>query len=293
MRLALLAIVMTLFGAQGAVAQVRTWVASNGLDSNPCTRIAPCRNFAAAINAVAAGGEVVALDSAGYGAFTIDKDVQVIAPEGVHAAIAPTDPAASVLIVSPAQRVVLKNLVFVSHGSMYGIYNDYSFARAHISDCTLLNYSYGIFNENGGYLHITDSLIRGSETGAYFVGDPFPARFWIERTRFEEIGGTALQAEKRAEGTIAHSSLHGVGSGYGINAIGTIDYQPAVVVEGCIIADFSLALLTTASNATIAIAGSTLSFNQFVWQGRIFTRENNTVILNDNLTPLVFTFAPQ
>lgn len=65
----------------------RTFVASTGNDSDPCTITQPCRGFAAAIVAVQVGGEVTALDSAGYGAFSIAKSVSVIAAPGVCAGV--------------------------------------------------------------------------------------------------------------------------------------------------------------------------------------------------------------
>ena len=37
----------------------RTFVASNGVDTNPCSLVAPCRTFDTAIGAVNAGGEVI------------------------------------------------------------------------------------------------------------------------------------------------------------------------------------------------------------------------------------------
>src|SRR5437870_11556491 len=70
-----------------ALAQ-RTFVsAATGNDANPCTRTAPCRNFAAAIAQTASGGEVVVLDSGGYGTVTINQAVSLIAPSGVYAGI--------------------------------------------------------------------------------------------------------------------------------------------------------------------------------------------------------------
>lgn len=78
-------------GSALAAAPQRTFVASYGLDTNPtCSLTAPCRGFQAAINAVAAGGEVVVLDSAGYGAMEIHKSVSVIVPPGVHAGLSPS-----------------------------------------------------------------------------------------------------------------------------------------------------------------------------------------------------------
>ena len=73
-----------------AAAPQRTFVASYGNDANACTLTAPCRGFQAAINAVAAGGEVVALDSGGYGTMEIRKSVAVVVPPGIHAGLSPT-----------------------------------------------------------------------------------------------------------------------------------------------------------------------------------------------------------
>jgi hypothetical protein len=76
--------------SNAGAAPPRTFVASYGDDTNPCSLAAPCRAFQAAINAVAAGGEVVAVDTAGYGTMEIHKSVSVIAPHGVHAGLSPS-----------------------------------------------------------------------------------------------------------------------------------------------------------------------------------------------------------
>lgn len=51
----------------------RTWVSGVGDDVNPCSRTAPCKTFAGAISKTAEGGEIDALDPAGYGTVTITK----------------------------------------------------------------------------------------------------------------------------------------------------------------------------------------------------------------------------
>ena len=53
----------------------RTWVSGVGDDANPCSRTAPCKTFAGAISKTAAGGEIDALDPAGFGAVTITKSI--------------------------------------------------------------------------------------------------------------------------------------------------------------------------------------------------------------------------
>src|SRR5512134_3009705 len=70
-----------------AFAVQRTFVASYGQDTNPCTLASPCRTFTQAMLNTDTNGEVLVLDSAGYGAFTITKSVSVIAPDGVYAGV--------------------------------------------------------------------------------------------------------------------------------------------------------------------------------------------------------------
>src|SRR5260370_33559050 len=65
----------------------RTFVSGKGSDNNPCSLAAPCRTFFTAVGAVGSGGEVIVLDSAGYGAFQINKSVTVTVPPGVYAGI--------------------------------------------------------------------------------------------------------------------------------------------------------------------------------------------------------------
>jgi hypothetical protein len=48
-----------------------------GDDVNPCSRTAPCKTFAGAISKTAAGGEIDALDSGGFGAVTITKAITI------------------------------------------------------------------------------------------------------------------------------------------------------------------------------------------------------------------------
>src|SRR5690348_8978142 len=55
----------------------RTWVSGVGDDANPCSRTAPCKTFAGAISKTASGGEIDALDPAGYGAVTVTKPITI------------------------------------------------------------------------------------------------------------------------------------------------------------------------------------------------------------------------
>src|SRR5687767_15933104 len=88
----------------------RTFVSTSGSDANPCTRAEPCRNFAAALPNTLAGGEVVALDSGGYGPFVVDKAVTVAGAPGAHVAVTAFAGDAVTVNAAASEHVVLRNL---------------------------------------------------------------------------------------------------------------------------------------------------------------------------------------
>ena len=103
-----------------AIAQ-RTFVASYGLDTNACTLTQPCRSFAVAITHTQTGGEVIVLDSAGYGPFVISQPVSVIAPAGVYAGVSVPDYQLGINVATPG-LVVLEGLTLNgSSGASDGI----------------------------------------------------------------------------------------------------------------------------------------------------------------------------
>src|SRR6266404_6818438 len=75
---ALAVVIFTLTVASISQAQApRTWVSGVGDDLNPCSRTAPCKTFAGAIFKTAAGGEIDALDSGGFGTVVISKSITI------------------------------------------------------------------------------------------------------------------------------------------------------------------------------------------------------------------------
>src|SRR4051794_5450669 len=69
---------LILFPAASVHAQpIKIFVASYGSDTNDGSRGSPKRSFQAAHDAAAAGGQIVALDTAGYGALSISKSISV------------------------------------------------------------------------------------------------------------------------------------------------------------------------------------------------------------------------
>lgn len=148
-----------------ASAQTRTFISSTGSDANPCSRPSPCRNYQAAINAVLNGGEVVPLDSAGYGTISIvNKSVSIIVPSGIYAGVAVTSGTAiNISLSSSTQHVYLSGIQVNGNdgASATGIAVSGS-GKVNISNCLVSRFSgtgsKGIF-VTGGEVNIESSQI--------------------------------------------------------------------------------------------------------------------------------------
>jgi len=127
----------------------RVFVASYGSDSNPCTFGSPCKTFQDAVNVVAAGGEVTAIDSAGFGSISISKSVTITSPNGVEAGIAPPAPGSAAITITAASTDVIDLSGLTLDGD--GVSN-----------------TVGIVMQGGGTLNIQNSVIRNF--GAAGVG---------------------------------------------------------------------------------------------------------------------------
>jgi len=117
-------------------------VASYGADSNSannCSPTMPCRSFQAALAVVDAGGEIVALDAAGYGPVVIAKAVTITANPGVFAGISVSSGAA-VTIAHPAADVTLRGLVITGLGGADGVAMTEGF-RLVIENCVISRFT--------------------------------------------------------------------------------------------------------------------------------------------------------
>lgn len=151
-----------------AVSQ-RTFVSPTGVDTNSCSLSQPCRTFGAAIAQTSSGGEVIVLESAGYGAVTITQSVSIIAPPGVYAGISLVTALTNGVAVNGAGiDVVLRGLTIIALGGGNGtvgvnVMNARSVLvdRCNISGMT----TYGVYSQSATQLVISNSEVRASNTG--------------------------------------------------------------------------------------------------------------------------------
>src|SRR2546428_12732805 len=125
----------------------RTFVASFGNDANDCSRATPCRSFSGAIVKTNAGGEIIVLDSAGYGAsLNITQAISVTAPTGIYGGMTPTSGPA-ITINAPGAAVVLPGLYLNSIGGVGGV-NGSDVGVLHIEKCVV-----AAFQRHGNEFH--------------------------------------------------------------------------------------------------------------------------------------------
>ncbi len=256
----------------------KIFVASFGNDANDGSRGAPKRNFQAAHDAVAADGQIVVLDTAGYGALSITKSVTITVPPGVNGFVSVTGSADAITI--NAAGVVLRGLIIEGGGQgpagtgIYGL----NVTNLVVDNCTVRNFRTGVQSSTGGAnLSLNDSLIIGCYDGVIVSGPAGTLNSAsIQHTRFELNGRYGVRA-------LSNISSGGVGASI-------------VAMSGCVLRKNGDAALhaenasstTTGSFSSILISDCSITENENAYtvtgKGYVYSRGNNTVENNRFIT---------
>ena len=139
-----------------------------------CTISFPCRTFGAAIAQTNAGGEVIVLDSAGYGPVTITQSVSIVAAPGVYAGISVSSGHGVTIATAATDTVVLRGLTISNQGSS----------------------GRGIYITGAGVVRIEDAYVAGFTTASGLKANPADVlRLHIRRSVFNNNAtGIALNA---------------------------------------------------------------------------------------------------
>ncbi len=144
----------------------RTFVSTAGSDANTaanCSRTSPCRGFSAALTVTDAGGEIIVLDSGGYGAVAVAQSVSIIAPEGVYAGVSVFS-GSGVSIATAGVNVILRGLTFNGLGGSYGV-NMSDGSGLVVDRCHFRNFTDGVYFTAAGKLRVLDSIFNGNGYG--------------------------------------------------------------------------------------------------------------------------------
>jgi hypothetical protein len=214
------ALACSLFTAS-AHARARTFVASYGNDAYPCTFGSPCRNFQQAVNVVDPGGEVTAIDSAGFGPISISKSVTITSPDGVEAGIVPVEGGNAITISAGATDAV----------ELHGLTVDGSGVG-----------NYGIEFTSGASLTVVNCVVRNLADGLHFVSTAATTRtLAVSNSYFNNNSQNGIQIATASSGAISaaidRTELNGNGSN-GLLVFGTpgVTGQPTVAVTDSVAA---------------------------------------------------------
>ena len=197
-------------------ASQRTFVASSGVDAGnlTCSLASPCRSFNVAIGNTNAGGEVVILDTAGYGSMVINKSITVIGPSGIYGGISVGAPGTDGVTINAGNgdTVKLRGLDITGLGGLNGI-NVVNAAGVHIEKTSISNFG----ADNGACVNVTS----GANAVRVYVVDSFLRQCRVGVA----ANGTALSAN-RSSVTIDNTRLE-----RGLNT-GASSLNYGVVVQG-------------------------------------------------------------
>jgi len=158
----------------------RTWVSNTGADAGTsCALSAPCRTIAYALPVTNAGGDIVILNSGGYGGgFTIAKAINIIAPDGVYGVLTSLAPANDVLTVAAGLGDVIRirglNILSTDPTQGFGV-NIHNVKRLELRDMNISNVGTGIKISQNVKVDIDNLKISETTTGIWSIGTNTPA----------------------------------------------------------------------------------------------------------------------
>jgi hypothetical protein len=189
----------------------RTWVSGVGDDVNPCSRTAPCKTFAGAISKTAAGGEIDALDPAGYGALTITKGITIDGGGGQVASVLVSGTNGIVVQAGANDVVILRNLRFNGIGTGLNGIRFLSGKDLNVENC----YIFG-FTQNGvdialnqataASAHILNTVIKNNGgVGVRAANAVTPAVAVVVDGSFTILNNIGVEAAQHAHVTVSRT----------------------------------------------------------------------------------------
>jgi hypothetical protein len=233
-----------------AQAALRTFVASTGNDANTATNCPvtnPCQSFAAAYSVTNANGEIIALDSAGYGPVTITTSVSIIS---IQRGFVKVNASSTGIAISGASTTVLLDGIEVTgsgNASSTGI-SVSGGAHLILKNSTLVRLATGM-SISSSKADIVDSDINLNTIGISTTGSG------VDPNNF--TGGGTTQAR------ISAGNVMGNGTAFFMNSPGTVGGSTANLVTILIrIQDnSSAAIVTNIVGNTTVTSGSGGSCN--------------------------------
>jgi Right handed beta helix region len=293
---AALALAATLPAVQAQAQSPRTFVSAAGTDNSTCSFAAPCRHFQAAVMATSAGGEVDALDPAGYGPIIISQAVTIEGQGWSY--IAPPAGGNGITINAVSGNVSVHGVSLNGVG-ITGLTTGIQFnsgGSLTVSDSVIRNFGNdGIpFMPNGSssQLYVSNTLVSDNSQYGITVGPSGSGitKGLVDNVKSQHNGQDGLNVNSSTQATkITISDSVSVGNaGNGISVAGG-NLRVTVIVRNSTIDNNGGDGLVAQSNAGIIVTRSTVSGNSAAYStalnGQVVTYGDNNFGHNDNPTP--------
>ena len=281
---ALIAVALTITFASLVQAQAtRTWVSGVGDDVNPCSRTAPCKTFAGAMSKTAAGGEINALDDAGFGAVTITKSLTIDGGGHIGGVLAALTTGINVS-AGVGDTVTVRNLDINGAGTgLVGIRIN-SAKAVHIENCQIYGFKNGTSGRaisdvrsasqaTGPTLFVIDSTIRDNLTGIAVTGtSPSVIRAFIRNCKIQNNNGFGVLGSNSANVNVENSNIsENAGDGF------KVDSSAQGSLMGCVlIRNIGTAVLNS-GGSTIFLSGNSVFNNTTGVSGTVVTFGDNNI----------------
>jgi len=284
--------------SSSAQAAPRTFVATYGSDANLCSRAAPCRSFSVALAKTDPKGEIVALDSGGFGTVTINKAVALIAPPGIYAGITvPTGDDGITVAAGATDDVVVRGLAIngtpptcCSAGIRF-----LTGHALHVENVVVSGIpgGGGILFLGNGELYVRDSEFRENPTGVGVAGTTLAS---IEHSRFDNnTVGMSVNEDARVavrDSVFSGNTFRGIraseNSEVSIDGCTISGNNIGIVVENTSLSMFSIARVT---NSLIANNGTGVLHTG--GNGTLLTGGGNSLVGNTTAGTFSGSYAKQ
>lgn len=228
----------------------RSAVSVNGLDSNPCTPASPCRSFGMAISQTNSGGEVIALDSAGYGPFSVATSMTISGAPGVHAALTVATGNGITVNATGSDTVTIDNLVLIGAGGTNGVFDNQS-AEVRVLNCMVRGFSNDGITNLSGRLTVDHCVVLDT-VAAIEVNGVFNSARGVVSNCLLETFNTGILVGENARALVTNSVIAG-GAFYGVavaSAVGTGSIAASAAIESSTIAYCNVGVNAFANGGT-------------------------------------------
>jgi hypothetical protein len=206
----------------------RTFVSTNGSDSGNCNPGSPCRTFGFAMSQTNPGGEIVVLDTGGYGPVTINQTISIDSA-ATHGSITQTSGDAITIAAAATDVITIRGLfLFGRHLGSNGI-TVTAAGAVFVQDTEASG-----FTQNGLNVNLAGTAIVGVGNCAFRDNQNDGARFsssngmvtvYVHDTDLALNTAAGLEAAAGTRVSVAHASAFGNGTGFlsGVGAAGGSD----------------------------------------------------------------------